>query len=121
MREYSAADISRMARSLEGGIAPERWKAETHRSPIEVIFPDGRKVVSLWDSRSYDDWWETPLGRINFGKYFICNRRTIVEYPDGRKERTALEAQGMIEIARDRQEREKSRGLLERLARKIFG
>jgi len=118
----TADEIAVMNAALDKGITPERWTTKSHRSPIEVVFPDGRRVVSLYDIRSYDDWWDVKgIGRCNFGKSMICNRRTIVEYPEGRQQETTLEVQGAIEIAKDRREREKSKGLLERLARRIFG
>jgi hypothetical protein len=98
--EEKTGMIASMNAALEKGIEPPLWKTETHRSPVEMVFPDGRRVFMEYDVSSYDDWRDTSIGRINFGKIKISPYRHVVEYPDGRQQPTTPEVQTAIEIAR---------------------
>lgn len=55
-------------------------QTKTWRNPIVLIFEDGSRRVSETTITSYDDWWDTPLGRINFGRAYM-HARHFIERP----------------------------------------
>lgn len=94
------------------GIVEKGWKTRTERGPVEMVFTDGRRLVTETEISSYDDWWETPIGRMNFGRVHIGPVRHFVEYSDGRRGMTIPETLIATEAARMSEKRDKRHWLL---------
>lgn len=65
---------------------------KTHRGICDIVCADGRRLVSYQEVTSYDDWRETPIGPMNFGRIHMGPWRYVIEHPDGRQQPTTQEA-----------------------------
>lgn len=80
-------------------------KTRVETGPCVLVAPDGRSLVSETTITSYDDWWETPIGRMNFGRVHISRPVHYMVYADGRKEPTTPMAFALTALEPKKQKR----------------